>query len=82
VLEQRFDPALQASPTSIEQERLADGSLRINIGTLAPNEQRPFRTQARCVERSNRACSRVVALVEGSESESPEACLEILGLVP
>jgi uncharacterized repeat protein (TIGR01451 family) len=79
---QHFTSALQAAPTSLEQERMADGSLRIVIASMAANEQRTFRTQARCVERSDRACSHADVAAAGGDPQVSETCLEIVAPGP
>ncbi|MEX2317896.1 MAG: hypothetical protein WD669_12135, partial [Pirellulales bacterium] len=79
---QEFTSALQAAPATLEQERTADGSLRMVVASLAANEQRTFRTQARCIERSDRACSRATVQAEGGESQPAETCLEIVAPMP
>ncbi len=79
---QQFPPAMQANPDT-GQERLVDGSLRFTINSLAPNERRTFRTQARCIERSASACSQaLVGTASGQPQSSEAACVEIVAPMP
>jgi uncharacterized repeat protein (TIGR01451 family) len=74
---QQFAPALQ--PIAGADQLLApDGTIRLRIDRLNPNEVRPFPTQARCASPSANACSRVTVTAEGGVSQQTDACLEIV----
>jgi uncharacterized repeat protein (TIGR01451 family) len=78
---QQFAPALQPVPAA-DQQLAPDGSIRIRIDRLNPNELRQFITQARCVSASASACSRATVSAEGGVAQPSDACLEIVQQAP
>jgi uncharacterized repeat protein (TIGR01451 family) len=76
VVVQSFPPQMQAVPAP--DQTPVEGGLQMRIDSLRAGEQRVFTTQARCVTRSDRACSRVVVTADGGATAGEESCLMIL----
>jgi uncharacterized repeat protein (TIGR01451 family) len=77
----KFDAALELIPTADSRyQQLPDGTILLNIGDLAANEQRTFREQpieARCTRDSTNACVQADLTVGGAFAYSDQHCLEI-----